>query len=144
MPETTPAPTRALTTDTRTLGETGITVSALGVGTWAWGDTAFWGYGSTYTRADAAAAFRASVNAGINLFDTAEIYGRGTSERLLGSFAHTLASLDAPLVLASKFAPKSRRRLISGSSSESRLSSGSCLIASSSVMCKTCGTSLAT
>lgn len=109
MPETTPTPTRALTTDTRTLGETGITVSALGVGTWAWGDTAFWGYGGTYTRADAAAAFRASLDEGINFFDTAEIYGRGTSERLLGSFAHTIASPDAPLVLASKFAPLPNR-----------------------------------
>jgi len=98
--------TFALTTDTRTLGATGIAVSAIGVGTWAWGDTAFWGYGKTYTRADANAAFRASLDAGINFFDTAEIYGRGMSERLLGAFTH---AMDAPVVIASKFAPLPNR-----------------------------------
>jgi len=56
--------TFALTTDTRTLGATGIEVSAIGVGTWAWGDTAFWGYGKTYTRADANAAFHVRAVAG--------------------------------------------------------------------------------
>lgn len=88
--------------DTRPLGASGVTVSALGVGTWAWGDKAFWGYGKTYTRTDIAAAFHASLAAGVDFFDTAEVYGGGMSERLLGAFARTA---DVPVLLASKFAP---------------------------------------
>ena len=68
------------------LGRSGLRVSPLGVGTWAWGDRLIWGYGRGYTAADLQAAFQASVAAGVTFFDTAEIYGWGTSERLLGRF----------------------------------------------------------
>lgn len=84
------------------LGARGITVAPLGVGTWSWGDRRFWGYGQGYGRADIAAAFAASVAAGITLFDTAEIYGQGESERLLGEL---LRDSHAPVVVATKFAP---------------------------------------
>ena len=70
------------------LGSSELRVSPLGIGTWAWGDRLFWGYGrGGYTDADLEAAYRVSRAAGINFFDTAEIYGRGRSERLLGRFA---------------------------------------------------------
>jgi aryl-alcohol dehydrogenase-like predicted oxidoreductase len=72
------------------------------MGTWAWGDRFYWGYGRSYSEADLQAAFRAALAAGINLFDTAEVYGPGRSERLLGQF--TRGAVQPPVV-ASKFAP---------------------------------------
>ena len=84
------------------LGPTEIRISPMGIGAWAWGDRFYWGYGRSYTEADIEAAFNASTAAGINLFDTAEVYGFGQSERLLGRFAR---SSDRPAVIASKFMP---------------------------------------
>ena len=72
---------------TRTLGRTGHTVSVIGLGTWQLGGD--WG---AVTDADGAAVLAASVDAGITVFDTADVYGDGRSERLIGHFlAH-----DAP------------------------------------------------
>ena len=51
--------------DTTTLGNTGITVSALGIGAWQWGDKFMWGYGGDYTEADAQAAFEVALKAGV-------------------------------------------------------------------------------
>ena len=87
---------------TVTLGASGIAVPPLGIGTWSWGDSRFWGYGTDYGRDEIADAFAASVAAGLTLFDTAEIYGRGESERLLGALTR---ETDAPIVIATKFAP---------------------------------------
>ena len=86
----------------RQLGATGIQVPPLGVGIWSWGEKGFWGYGKSYTREDVFAAYRTCLDAGLNFFDTAEIYGRGESERLLGECAR---SDSRPIVVASKFAP---------------------------------------
>ena len=67
------------------LGRTGIQISPLGIGTWQWGDRMFWGYGQgEYSDADLQAAFDDSLRSGINFFDTAEVYGCGRSESLLG------------------------------------------------------------
>ena len=71
---------------TVTLGPNGPTVPALGVGTWAWGDSLFWDYGKAYSDSDLHAAFDACLDAGLTLFDTAEIYGFGQSETLIGRF----------------------------------------------------------
>jgi aryl-alcohol dehydrogenase-like predicted oxidoreductase len=89
------------------LGQTALRVSPIGVGTVAWGDSLVWGYGRGYGDDDLQAAFAGSVAAGISLFDTAEIYGWGRSERLLGRFARSLpAHQAAPVpVLATKFFP---------------------------------------
>ena len=84
------------------LGQTDIEVSALGVGTWQWGDRRYWGYGREYGEADVGAAFRASTDAGVNFFDTAEIYGQGESERLLGQFVR---ESGAAAVITTKFLP---------------------------------------
>ncbi|GAB4545625.1 MAG: aldo/keto reductase [Anaerolineae bacterium] len=81
-----------------------LCVSPLGIGTWAWGDRLFWGYGrGGYTDADLEAVFQISLSAGINFFDTAEVYGRGRSERLLGRFVR--AAADDQIVVATKFFP---------------------------------------
>lgn len=87
---------------TVTLGDRGPSVSALGMGTWAWGDTLFWAYGKSFGESEVAAAFQASLAAGITFFDTAEIYGFGESERLLGQFCQ---QTQQPVQIATKYFP---------------------------------------
>ena len=85
------------------LGATDVRVPPIGIGTWQWGDTLVWGYGrGGYTDADLRAAFDASLVSGIDFFDTAEGYGRGRSERLLGEFIRTSGR---PAIVATKFMP---------------------------------------
>lgn len=74
----------------------------MGVGAWAWGDRFYWGYGRGYGRRDVEAAFHASLEAGIHFFDTAESYGRGASETILGQLER---QSDIALTIASKFMP---------------------------------------
>lgn len=66
---------------TRTLGRTGRTVSVIGLGTWQLG--ADWG---EVSESDAFDVLTASVDAGVTMFDTADVYGDGRSERLIGRF----------------------------------------------------------
>jgi aryl-alcohol dehydrogenase-like predicted oxidoreductase len=87
---------------TVTLGTNGPTTTALGVGTWAWGDRLFWSYGQDFGDREVAQAFEAAVAAGITFFDTAEIYGSGKSERLLGQFSQ---SIQPPIQIATKYFP---------------------------------------
>jgi aryl-alcohol dehydrogenase-like predicted oxidoreductase len=85
------------------LGPTNLKISRLGFGTWQWGDRNTWGYGQGgYTDGDLQAGFKEGLAAGINFFDTAETYGDGRSETLLGKYAQ---ELDANLVIATKFMP---------------------------------------
>src|SRR6187431_786953 len=65
----------------RPLGRTGRTVSALGLGTWQLG--ADWG---EVSESDALAVLEASVSHGVTFFDTADVYGDGRSEALIGRF----------------------------------------------------------
>jgi aryl-alcohol dehydrogenase-like predicted oxidoreductase len=67
----------------RELGKSGIKVSVIGLGTWQWGARE-WGWGRQYGRSEVLAAFQKGLEVGINFVDTAEIYGRGRSERLIG------------------------------------------------------------
>jgi aryl-alcohol dehydrogenase-like predicted oxidoreductase len=88
--------------NTKPLGSKGPIVPSLGIGTWAWGDTLFWGYGDQYGATDVEAAFHAAVERGVTFFDTAEVYGLGESERLLGRFAK---SAGVPIQIATKYGP---------------------------------------
>ena len=88
--------------ETVKLGQNGPAVSALGVGTWAWGDPLFCAYGKNFGESDISDAFQASLSAGITFFDTAEIYGFGESERLIGRFAQ---QTEQPIQLATKYFP---------------------------------------
>lgn len=85
----------------------------LGLGTWAWGDRTVWNYGRGYNEEDLAAAFQTSLEAGVNLIDTAEVYGSGISERLIGRFVR---QTNRPVLIATKCMPfpwrLSRRSLL--------------------------------
>lgn len=65
----------------RPLGNTGRSVSALGLGTWQLG--ADWGQVDTV---DALEVLRTAADAGVSLFDTADVYGDGRSEQIIGRF----------------------------------------------------------
>lgn len=67
--------------DTRTLGRTGRTVSVIGLGTWQLG--ADWG---SVDDAAARAVLDASYDAGVTVYDTADVYGDGRSERRIASW----------------------------------------------------------
>lgn len=67
--------------DSRTLGRTGRDVSVVGLGTWQLG--ADWG---EVSEDDARAVLDASVADGVTFFDTADVYGDGRSEQVIGSF----------------------------------------------------------
>jgi aryl-alcohol dehydrogenase-like predicted oxidoreductase len=92
--------------DQRHLGASGIVVPPMGVGVWSWGDKSFWGYGQDYTREDVTLAYKACLDTGLNFFDTAEMYGRGESERILGK---CIREDGRPVIIASKFAPLPNR-----------------------------------
>ena len=72
----------------RTLGRTGLSVSAIGFGAWAVGGNAFGNsYGAT-DDAESTRAIRRAFELGCNVFDTADVYGHGHSETLLGAALH--------------------------------------------------------
>jgi aryl-alcohol dehydrogenase-like predicted oxidoreductase len=58
-------------------------ISRIGLGTWQFGSRE-WGYGQSYAGQEAHAIVRRALELGVTLFDTAEIYGFGRSERILG------------------------------------------------------------
>ena len=82
------------------IGRTDLEVAPLAVGTWAWGERRFWGYERDFGPRDVVDAFSTSVDAGLDLYDTAEVYGDGESERILGWMAN---KRGAPLLVATKF-----------------------------------------
>ncbi len=88
----------------RTLGRSGIEVSAMGLGCWAIGGP-FWsgeephGWGKVDDE-ESIRAIHAGLELGITLFDTANVYGAGHSERVLG---RALAGKRAGVAIATKF-----------------------------------------
>ncbi|HEX6335871.1 MAG TPA: aldo/keto reductase [Jiangellaceae bacterium] len=66
--------------ETRTLGRTGRKISVVGLGAWQIGDD--WG---TVQESDAQDVVRSALAAGITFIDTADVYGDGRSERIIGS-----------------------------------------------------------
>jgi aryl-alcohol dehydrogenase-like predicted oxidoreductase len=59
------------------------TVSRIGLGTWQFGSRE-WGYGDSYASGAAGDIVRRALEMGVTFFDTAEVYGLGKSERILG------------------------------------------------------------
>lgn len=74
----------------------------MGVGTWQWGDRVVWNYGGSHNEDAIHAAFNATIEQGIRLMDTAEVYGNGLSERILGQL---MKETDQPVLVATKFMP---------------------------------------
>ena len=74
----------------------------MGLGAWQWGDRVVWQYGHGYSEVEVQQAFQVSVEEGIRFIDTAEMYGNGLSERLLGRFVQ---ETDQPVLVATKFFP---------------------------------------
>ncbi len=90
------------------LAGTEISIPPLGVGTWAWGDKGTWGMGGydpSLTESTIRDAWEASIAAGVVLFDTAEIYGGGESERIIGRLQAADPGVRNRVVIASKFMP---------------------------------------
>jgi aryl-alcohol dehydrogenase-like predicted oxidoreductase len=89
---------------TRTLGRSGIQVSPMGFGCWAIGGP-YWageqplGWGEVDDEESVRALHRA-LDLGVNFFDTADVYGAGHSERVLG---RALAGRRDEVVIATKF-----------------------------------------
>lgn len=77
-------------------------VSEIGLGAWAWGARRVWGYGRGYGREDIERTWRRAVERGVNLIDTASIYGNGESERIIGDL---LRSTEEEMVIATKYFP---------------------------------------
>ena len=80
----------------------------MGLGTWAWGDTSTWGmngYDRSYDFETIRAAYERTVGAGILLLDTAEAYGNGESERIIGRLLREDSANRDRVVVASKFMP---------------------------------------
>lgn len=84
----------------RTLGTSSLKVSALAFGAWQIGDENYWGIPR---QKDYDAVVHAAIDAGITLFDTAEMYGNGESERALG---RALRGRRDKAVIASKLLPE--------------------------------------
>jgi aryl-alcohol dehydrogenase-like predicted oxidoreductase len=76
-------------------------VSRVGLGTWQFGSRE-WGYGEVYAAGIAEQIVHRALELGVTLFDTAEIYGFGRSERIL---ADALGERRAEVVVASKIFP---------------------------------------
>ncbi|KQM81401.1 aldo/keto reductase [Agromyces sp. Leaf222] len=86
----------------RTLGRTGRSVSVIGLGTWQLG--ADWG---DVDEADALAVLDAAHEAGVTFFDTADVYGDGRSESLIGTWLR--ANPDAGVTVATKMGRRLRQ-----------------------------------
>jgi len=84
---------------TRRLGANGPEISVIGLGAWEAGGDA---WGANPADDDVVRAFHAAFDAGITWVDTAEVYGKGESERLVGK---ALAGRRDDVVVASKVAP---------------------------------------
>ena len=76
-------------------------IPPLGLGTWQWGDRWVWGFGKDFQASDAQQAYGAALEGGIRLIDTAEVYGMGMSERLIGQYYKE--SPTKPLIVSKMF-----------------------------------------
>jgi aryl-alcohol dehydrogenase-like predicted oxidoreductase len=95
-------------TDRIPLAGSDVSIPLLGMGTWAWGDKGTWGMGSydqSLTESSIRDAWEASIEASVVLFDTAEVYGSGESERIIGRLLASDPDVRSRIVIASKFMP---------------------------------------
>ncbi len=79
----------------------GVRLSVVGLGTWQFGSFE-WGYGRAFAEGEALQITRRALDLGINLIDTAEVYGFGRSERAVGQ---AIAGRRDEAFIATKVAP---------------------------------------
>ncbi len=92
----------------RVLAGSDVRIPDVGVGTWAWGDRNVWGmggYDDALNRDTIREAWEASIDGGATFFDTAEVYGGGESERIIGSLLAGDPDRAAKVQIATKFMP---------------------------------------
>lgn len=86
----------------RLLGRTGLYVSEICLGTMTWGGKGFWQVIGQLPLDEVKAQLKASIDAGVNFVDTADVYHEGLSEQLLGDAIRELGLKRSDLVLATK------------------------------------------
>lgn len=74
----------------------------IAMGAWAWGNDGT--FGNSYTASDLKGVYEAAMERGFNLWDTAVVYGMGTSENILGELTKDTPRED--LILSTKFTPQ--------------------------------------
>lgn len=83
------------------------TLPKIALGAWSWGAGAAGGdqvFGNHLSTEDLKPVFEKAVECGLNLWDTAAVYGEGSSERILGSFVKDVRRED--VILSTKFTPQ--------------------------------------
>ena len=85
----------------KTIGN--ISCNGIGFGAMQWSGNRFWGYGSVIKTRDARTAFDAAVASGVDFFDTAEVYGFGKSESVIGEILRDVGKNGVKI--ATKYAP---------------------------------------
>lgn len=76
----------------------------IALGAWAWGDTKNGYFGNEYTVEDFRPVFQKAMTEGLNLWDTAAVYGMGASEQILGELTKDILRKD--WILSTKFTPQ--------------------------------------
>lgn len=90
------------------LGRSGLTVSAVGLGGNSWGAAGRRSWGAFDAQASRP-FFKAAIEAGITLFDTADVYNNGDSETVMGQELLTMAPRDELVILTKMGLPMSAR-----------------------------------
>ncbi len=85
-----------------TLGKTAVNISPIGLGLMQWGDIKLPDQPEDQVDKDIRETFMVTLDAGINFFDTAEMYGNGRSEIYLGK---CMKEISGDIVVATKFMP---------------------------------------
>ncbi len=76
-------------------------VSRVGIGAWQWGSRGYWGYGKAYGKENIREIVERARTLDVNFIDTAEVYGWGASEELIGE----IIGNDDEFIIASKYLP---------------------------------------
>lgn len=83
-----------------------VSVPILACGTWSWGDKSLWGYDEKKDFANVEEAWKNLNESGIGFYDTAEVYGKGESERIIGKLLkQTPEEQRSNVIIASKWLP---------------------------------------
>ncbi|HEX7967842.1 MAG TPA: aldo/keto reductase [Stellaceae bacterium] len=86
----------------RLMGRTGLLVSEICLGTMTFGGRGFWKQIGQLDERQATEIVRGALEAGVNFFDTADVYSEGEAERLLGRALKDLGTPRAEAVIATK------------------------------------------